>query len=87
MPTNGTLHKYDGLSNCTCTYCEQQCNVASAPPFPAFMDGFDWVVVVAVYAGLIVLSIAIVFIKYKCGGKPKQSLVASSDSKQASNIY
>ena len=47
--------------------CETQCNVAGAPPFPTFFEGFNWIAVVIVYAALLVISIVIVIIKWRCG--------------------
>lgn len=85
VPEKGIVHGYQNVGNCTCTYCEQLCNVAKAPPFPAFFDGFNWIVVVAVYGGLIVLSLIIILVKYKCGKKRNRTVVSSES--RISNVY
>jgi len=57
-----TLEEYE-VAPCTCNYCEAACKPNDIDAFPAFFDGFNWLVVGLVYLGLAVLSVIIFFVK------------------------
>ena len=62
MDVNNTLEDYV-VAPCTCNYCEPACKPNDLNAYPAFFDGFNWIVVLIVYISLIILSVIIFFIK------------------------
>ena len=59
---NGTLDGYE-VQPCTWNYWESACKPSNVKAYPAFFDGFDFVVVIIVYVALVILSIIIYFVK------------------------
>ena len=59
---NGTIEGYD-VEPCTWNYWEAACKPSAVKAYPAFFDGFDFVVVIIVYITLILLSVIIFFVK------------------------
>ena len=64
MKVNGTIEGYE-VEPCTWNYWENACRPSKVKSYPAFFDGFDFVVVLVVYVTLILLSILIYFLKRK----------------------
>jgi len=64
MQVNDTLEGYE-VESCTCNYWEPACKPTNSRAYPAFFDGFNYVVVIIVYVALIILSVIIYFVKKK----------------------
>ena len=82
---NGTLEGYE-VEPCTCNYWESACKPSAVKAYPAFFDGFDFVVVIIVYVSLILLSVIIFFVKKKWMKQDSSDSIcipseSSSDSK------
>jgi hypothetical protein len=65
VPSDGHFANYTKVGNCSCAACDSAC---PAPPVDAsigFFDGFNWVLVLIVYAALILFSVAYQLIRKK----------------------
>ena len=62
--SNGTIDGYH-VSECGCNHCEEACRPPTGRNMPLFLDGFDWLVVILVYAAVVILSVIIFFVKRK----------------------
>ena len=76
---NGTIENYE-VEPWTCNYCEAAWKPSAVKAYPAFFDGFDFVVVIIVYITLILLSVIIYFVKKRwMKSDPSDSILISHD--------
>ena len=61
---NGTIDGYH-VEACGCNHCEEACRPPEGRNMPVFLDGFDTLAVVLVYAAVLILSVILFFVKRK----------------------
>ena len=84
---NGTIEGYE-VEPCTCNYCEAACKPSAVKAYPAFFDGFDFVVVIIVYISLILLSVIIFFVKRRwVKPDPSDSILIPNDDNDDSSSF
>lgn len=82
---DGILDGYE-VEKCTCNYCEEACTVVEGNAFPGFFDGFNILIVVIVYVGLIILSVIIYFVKKWRSGTTEEESFEETDDFDGRNL-
>jgi uncharacterized membrane protein len=85
VPTSGNFTGYTKVGNCSCAACDLACPAPPVDGSIGFFDGFNGLLVLAVYAALIVFSIGYQFLRRKYFSGDVHSSTIGSDEPEVQN--